>query len=293
MPHIVPKMILAGGLLASVLLICACSQNAAPIENKGVYSYNKRGSGEGYLPGGGAPLYSFNSPAAPQSAPKSNATVQSAQVASIGVHDLAALAPAAGAQPQPKPQPKIQVQADTSTSATPVNRWTKQPHFEDDADDVPAAAPVTIMPAKPKAAAPVKQAKAERAATFMWPVAAHKIISAFGPKGGGKSNDGINIASKEGEPVWASAGGEVVYVGNELQGYGNMVLIKHAGNKTTAYAHLGRATVDKYDQVKQGDIIGYVGSTGNVKSPQLHFAIRSGKDPVDPQKYLSRSVASN
>jgi murein DD-endopeptidase MepM/ murein hydrolase activator NlpD len=106
-------------------------------------------------------------------------------------------------------------------------------------------------------------------------------------------NDGINIASSEGEPVWAAADGEVVYVGNELQGYGNMVLIRHDGNRSTTYAHLNRATVDKYDRVKQGDIIGYVGSTGNVKQPQLHFAVREGKNPVDPRKYLARSLASN
>jgi len=128
---------------------------------------------------------------------------------------------------------------------------------------------------------------------FMWPVTSKKVISNFGPKGDGKVNDGINIAAGDGEPVWASADGEVVYVGNELQGYGNMVLIKHNADKTTAYAHMSRAVVDKYERVKQGDIIGYVGSTGNVREPQLHFAIRDGKDPVDPQKYLSRNVASN
>lgn len=127
---------------------------------------------------------------------------------------------------------------------------------------------------------------------FMWPVSSKKVISSFGPKGSGKVNDGINIASSEGEPVWAAADGEVVYVGNELQGYGNMVLIKHSDNKATTYAHLNRANVDKYDRVKQGDIIGYVGSTGNVRKPQLHFAIRDGKDPVDPMKHFNRNVAS-
>lgn len=127
---------------------------------------------------------------------------------------------------------------------------------------------------------------------FMWPVNSKKVISQFGPKGKGKANDGINIASAQGEPVWAASDGEVVYVGNELQGYGNMVLIKHSGNKISTYAHLNRYTVDKYERIKQGDIIGYVGSTGNVKESQLHFAIRDGKDAVDPMKYLKRNVAS-
>ena len=127
----------------------------------------------------------------------------------------------------------------------------------------------------------------------MWPVSSKRVISEFGPKGKGKVNDGINIASADGEPVWASADGEVVYVGNELEGYGNMVLIKHTGDKATTYAHMSRTTVEKYDRVKQGDIIGYVGTSGNVKEPQLHFAIRDGKDAVDPLKYLDRKVASN
>ncbi|MBY0408358.1 MAG: peptidoglycan DD-metalloendopeptidase family protein, partial [Rickettsiales bacterium] len=128
--------------------------------------------------------------------------------------------------------------------------------------------------------------------SFMWPVNSKKVISTFGPKGSGKANDGVNIASANGEPVWAAADGEVVYVGNELKGYGNMVLIKHSGDKSTTYAHLSRSAVDKYDRVKQGDIIGYVGSTGNVKEAQLHFAVRDGKSPVDPVKFLKQNVAS-
>jgi murein DD-endopeptidase MepM/ murein hydrolase activator NlpD len=144
-----------------------------------------------------------------------------------------------------------------------------------------------------KSTAPLtREAKAESAGGFMWPVNSKKVISAYGPKGKGKANDGVNIASANGEPVWASADGEVVYVGNELGGYGNMVLIKHSGNKSTTYAHLSRATVDKYDRVKQGDIVGYVGSTGNVKEPQLHFAVRDGNTPVDPVKFMKRTVAS-
>lgn len=127
---------------------------------------------------------------------------------------------------------------------------------------------------------------------FMWPVNSRKVVSAFGPKGKGKANDGVNIASANGEPVWAAADGEVVYVGNELGGYGNMVLIKHSGDHSTTYAHLSRATVDKYDRVKQGDIIGYVGSSGSVKDPQLHFAVRQGRDAVDPVKFMKRHVAS-
>ncbi len=143
-----------------------------------------------------------------------------------------------------------------------------------------------------KNAAITKQAANTDSSGFMWPVNSKKVISSFGPKGKGQANDGINIASANGEPVWAASDGEVVYVGNELGGYGNMVVIKHNGDKSTSYAHLSRATVDKYDRVKQGDIIGYVGSTGNVKDAQLHFAIREGTEAVDPVKFMKRNVAS-
>ncbi len=238
--------------------------------------------------------------------------LQSAVLSSrVGVHELSALSPAAsGWRAVQAGGVSVGIRIRQPVSP-PINPWTHKPHFTqaENGPDRPAP-PVHVQHDQPVAQldriigndsakpAPVtasvvqKAAKAEPIA-FMWPVSGKKVISAFGPKGGGKTNDGINIASSEGEPVWASADGEVVYVGNELQGYGNMVLIKHPGNKTTAYAHLSRAIVDKYDRVKQGDIIGYVGATGNVKEPQLHFAIRDGKDPVDPAKYLSRSVASN
>ena len=127
---------------------------------------------------------------------------------------------------------------------------------------------------------------------FIWPVTSKKVVSAFGPKGKGKANDGINIASPNGEPVWAAADGEVVFASNDLKDYGNMVLIKHNGDKTTTYAHLGRIIVDKYERVKQGDIIGYVGSTGKAKDAQLHFAVHDGKTPVDPVKFMKQNVAS-
>jgi len=127
---------------------------------------------------------------------------------------------------------------------------------------------------------------------FIWPVADGKIISRFGPKGGGRSNDGINIAVAEGEPIWAAAGGTVVYAGSDLKGYGNMVIIRHDGGWMTAYAHARSIAVKKNSAVQQGDIIGYVGQTGGVPSPQLHFAIRDGRTPVDPELYLPKNTAA-
>ncbi len=120
---------------------------------------------------------------------------------------------------------------------------------------------------------------------FSWPVRG-AIISGFGPKSGGLYNDGINIKAKEGTEVKASEDGSVAYVGNELKGYGNLVIVKHSGGWITAYAHLAKTNVTRGAKVKKGQKIGLVGSTGNVTSPQLYFGLRKGRDAVNPKNYL-------
>jgi len=120
---------------------------------------------------------------------------------------------------------------------------------------------------------------------FSWPVRG-VVISAFGPKEGGRYNDGINIKASEGSAVKASDSGVVAYVGDELRGYGNLVIVKHSRGWITAYAHLKDYVVRRGDKVKKGQKIGLVGMTGKVKSPQLYFGIRKGRDAVDPKRYL-------
>ena len=121
---------------------------------------------------------------------------------------------------------------------------------------------------------------------FIWPVEG-KILSKYGSNNPGFFNDGINIESVSGKDVKASSAGEIVYSGNEIPGYGNLVLIKHSKNWITAYAHLNKIYKKKGALVKKGESIGAVGNSGNVKIPQLHFEIRKGKEAVDPLKYLS------
>lgn len=128
-------------------------------------------------------------------------------------------------------------------------------------------------------------------AGMIWPVQG-RLVSDFGPKGSGVVNDGVNIAAIAGTPVHAAASGRVVYAGNKIKGYGNMVLLSHAGGRNTTYAHLNKLIIAKNAKVKQGDIIGYVGDTGNVKFPQLHFAVRQGKTPVNPERLIHSSLAS-
>lgn len=121
--------------------------------------------------------------------------------------------------------------------------------------------------------------------SFTWP-AKGTIISKFGPKDGGLYNDGINIAGKEGTPFKATEDGVVAYVGNELRGYGNLIIVKHSGNWVSAYAHCKDSAVKRGDKIKRGDVIGYIGSTGNVKRPQLYFSLRKGRKSINPEDKL-------
>jgi murein DD-endopeptidase MepM/ murein hydrolase activator NlpD len=143
--------------------------------------------------------------------------------------------------------------------------------------------------ALPRAPAPIPK-PAARSGSFIWPVSG-KLLSGFGVKGNGLHNDGINIAVARGTPVRAAENGVVAYAGNEIRGFGNMLLIKHTGGWVSAYAHNAEILVKRGTRVKKGDIIAKVGSSGSVDSPQLHFELRRGKEAVDPTKYLKRGSA--
>lgn len=120
---------------------------------------------------------------------------------------------------------------------------------------------------------------------FSWPLKG-QVISKFGPKSAGLYNDGINIAAKEGEFVKAAEDGTVAYVGNELKGYGNLVIVKHSGGWITAYAHLKDSLVKRGQKLDKGQRLGTVGASGNVTSPQLYFGLRKGRDAMNPENYL-------
>ena len=122
---------------------------------------------------------------------------------------------------------------------------------------------------------------------FIWPVQG-SIITYFGKQKGGRKNDGINIISVKGNPVRAAMSGKVIYRGNELLAWGNLIIIKHKNNWTTAYAHLDKLLVKKGEIIKTGDIIASVGATGNVDKSQLHFQVRKNSKPLDPMKFLKK-----
>jgi murein DD-endopeptidase MepM/ murein hydrolase activator NlpD len=121
---------------------------------------------------------------------------------------------------------------------------------------------------------------------FIWPVRGN-IISSYGPKEGGLHNDGVNIAAARGAAVQAAASGIVVYADNGIKSYGNLILLKHPNGMMTAYAHLDNIKVKKGQRVSQGSVLGTVGTTGAVTTPQLHFEIRKGSETINPSKEIS------
>ncbi|MBX9710121.1 MAG: peptidoglycan DD-metalloendopeptidase family protein [Xanthobacteraceae bacterium] len=165
----------------------------------------------------------------------------------------------------------------------------------------PASKPIVTAAAEPQQKArvatetkeiedtqsPVKAADATNALpTFRWPVRG-RVITTYGAKTNGKQNDGINVAVPEGTPVKAAEDGVVAYSGNELKGYGNLILVRHANGYVTAYAHASELMVKRGDTIKRGQIIAKSGQSGEVSSPQLHFEIRKGSSPVDPLQFLN------
>src|ERR1700730_2398180 len=165
------------------------------------------------------------------------------------------------------------------------------PHAAAPAPTNPKAA-LNEPPASARIATPVPSIETESGAgeaapgtpSFRWPVRG-RIISGFGARNG-QQNDGIDLSVPEGTSIKAADDGVVAYAGNELKGYGNLVLVRHQNGYVTAYAHASELTVKRGDTVKRGQIIARSGQTGNVTAPQLHFEIRKGKVPVDPVQFL-------
>jgi murein DD-endopeptidase MepM/ murein hydrolase activator NlpD len=184
---------------------------------------------------------------------------------------IAAVAPAASAAPQVAAAPPA-TKTVASAGVAPQSVHLAQ-----------ATTKVEETPAE----APPKAAEATGALpTFRWPVRG-KVITGYGASTNGKANDGINVAVPEGTPVKAAEDGVVTYSGNELKGYGNLVLIKHGNGYVTAYAHASELLVKRGDTIKRGQVIAKSGQTGEVGSPQLHFEIHKGTAPVDPLQFLN------
>ncbi len=188
-----------------------------------------------------------------------------------GAQPVPALPPLPGDEAQPQGRPAATPPAD-ATMAAP------QP----DASEAPA--PEGVAPPT-QTAGPIAPPPPRTGGLFSWPTVG-KLISGYGPSAGGLHNDGINIEAPVGTPVTAAEAGVVAYAGNELRGFGNLLLVRHQGGWMTAYAHNNELLVKRGQKVLRGQMIARVGRTGNVESPQLHFEIRKGTDAIDPVKFL-------
>lgn len=200
---------------------------------------------------------------------------------------LAALQPA----PAPRNQSSSTATGATIGAASPAQGGAATPAATSVAAAVVQPAPVAVpaaIPVTAPAAVVPQPPPALAGKGFIWPVKGD-VVSDFGPLGKGQNNDGVNIAAARGTPIRATENGVVAYVGNELKGFGNLLLIKHSGGWVSAYAHADQLMVHKGDTVKRGQQIATVGSSGGVDAPQLHFELRKGTEAVNPTDYLSGS----
>lgn len=157
--------------------------------------------------------------------------------------------------------------ADASVASPPPSDWRK-----------------AVTPAKTPA---VIAAPTGFTGRFNWPVDG-KLLSSFGSKGGGKINDGLNIAVAKGTPIRAAADGVVAYSGDEIGVFGGLILLNHGDGWVTAYGHADKLNVTRGQKINAGDIIGLAGDSGYVQEPQLHFEIRKNRKPVNPVSHLPK-----
>ncbi|ODT76118.1 MAG: hypothetical protein ABS76_32220 [Pelagibacterium sp. SCN 64-44] len=183
-------------------------------------------------------------------------------------------------------KPPVQV---ASISSTPAPAPAQQTLPATPTAAQPVATPVATTPAPQAQPAPQQQASIPAAEPvmsgndkFRWPASGRVLVDFASSKG-----TGINIEVPEGSAVKAAENGTVIYVGSGVEGYGNLILIRHPNGYVSAYAHLKSMSVAKGAVVNRGDAIGAAGMTGSVTKPQLHFELRKGATPVDPIPLLA------
>jgi len=272
------------------LVLPAGSGSGSYAGGGGYNSYGGSTNSPGYGPGTSAPT-----PRSANLAPVESATLAPVQTETLQPVEL----PPVQANPAnnaPTPLAPLQTMPASSTTISPTTAapWSSQPHKIGTTQTTvidtlnapatvsrPISTTVTAAASSSITSSSGSDTSSSSPISMIWPVQG-PVISKFGPKGQGLNNDGVNIGAPKGSPVVAAANGIVVYAGSDMKGFGNLVLIRHQGGWVTAYAHLERMMVSKDAVVAQGDMIGTVGKTGNVPSPQLHFETRFKDKPVDP-----------
>ena len=227
---------------------------------------------------------------------RANGTTTDALMAANGLADTklkigqSLAIPSAGSAPR-----NVQVASiDPSTPVAPLPRVLRTPQARQVAmaPRQPNPAPLVRSPvtntATKLAEAEAPNVSASKSDGFRWPVRG-RIIASFGTKANGEKNDGINFAVPEGTSVKAAEDGVVIYAGNELKSYGNLVLIRHKDGWVSAYAHNRSINVKRGEAIRRGQIVAEAGMSGSVTSPQVHFELRKGATPVNPLDHLSEA----
>ena len=230
-----------------------------------------------------SPVTAQSAPLAPISPPAQRSGPPPSQAAG-GITATPLAPPPAAVQPVAPPTPLVPPPA-SSASPPPVGSAQAPP-----APPAPAVAPPPA-PSGQSASLSLPPPPPRSGRSFLWPVQGD-VVGKYGPTAGGTQNDGINIKAAEGTPVLAADAGTVAYAGNELRGYGNLILIKHADGWMTAYAHNSKLLVTRGQKVQRGQVIARVGATGAVTEPQLHFEVRRGSRALDPMDYLGPTAVS-
>jgi murein DD-endopeptidase MepM/ murein hydrolase activator NlpD len=279
-----PAAILSANGLASAAQVAPGRQIVIPVYNAGAGT----ASGAPATPAKPAPVAQSRQPE-----PKLR-FVQGpkGQEAKPGAKDRVRQAGAKAAEPQ-KPDPRLAKAAPKAEPQKPIVQAQKAPPVVQPLSKPAPEAPKPAQADVPKTTGSIAQPEAQSAAQaaapakdpslgFRWP-AKGRVIAGFG---GTSGNEGINIAVPEGTQVKAAEDGTVAYAGSDVKGYGKLVLIRHDGGYVSAYAHNGEIAVKPGEKVKRGQPIAKSGQSGNVTSPQLHFEIRKGAQPIDPMPHL-------
>lgn len=148
----------------------------------------------------------------------------------------------------------------------------------------PVARPTRTLPPGAVVAPPKRLA----GGGFVWPVDG-RVVKRFGPGESGERNDGIKIAVPLSTPIRTTADGVVAYAGDGIAALGGLIIIKHGAGWTSVYGHASKLLVSRGQSVKRGQTIALSGETGFADRPEVHFELRRGRTPVDPQAQLPRT----
>ena len=279
----------ASGGGASGVTVIRSSQSGGSSDSQDNFSAPMTASSNSGGSGAGRPVdsYQAGSGGASQSGDSYRPLTQRSDEPVLGQREApAAIAAAAQASQDGQKNPI------PSTVSAPSNAVSDSSNAGQTGGSSAIAPAVASAPAQVVLPKPLPDPPRAAGGGYLWP-AKGPVIATFGVTGKGQHNDGINIKLPKGTPVFAAENGVVAYAGNEIRGFGNLLLIKHASGWMTAYAHNDQLLVERGAIVKKGQKIALSGDSGGANPPQLHFEVRKGSRAVDPMTVLGSRTGSS